>query len=108
MDVSAILVTEENRIGNISLSFNSRIPRHDVLVVTASDTFEILGTTVTKHDGEVLYDGIDAESSLSNAVYAQDADFVRAIVEGTEPEYTADEALLTIRVIQDIENTRRP
>lgn len=104
MDVSAVLQTQDLRLGNVSLSYHSRIAVSDFLVVTEEHSYEIRDGSLFDESG-VVYDGGGIAQAQQDAVAAQDAEFLSAIVEGRAPRFTMDAALPTMRVLQLLAST---
>jgi 2-hydroxy-4-carboxymuconate semialdehyde hemiacetal dehydrogenase len=92
MDVAAVLTTPDNRVATVTLSYHSRVPVNDFLVVSPAHTMLVTEGQLVL-DGELAYDAGSAAQAQSAAVVAQDRDFASAVVHGTVPATTVKRLL---------------
>jgi 2-hydroxy-4-carboxymuconate semialdehyde hemiacetal dehydrogenase len=100
MDVAAVLRAAGDRLATVSLSYHSREPTSDFLVVSPERTLSLSGATL-REDGEVVYSA-DVATVQFEAVVAQDRDFLEAVRSGTAPEVRAADVLPAARVLADL------
>lgn len=105
MDVSAVLQTSDHRLANVSLSYHSRRPQGDFLIITESETFEISDGRVLGADG-VLFNSEGTAAVQLAAVAAQDREFLDAVLDGRRVQFSTSDALPTLAVLQQLEALR--
>jgi 2-hydroxy-4-carboxymuconate semialdehyde hemiacetal dehydrogenase len=97
MDAAAVLATEDGRLASIAISYHSREPISDFLVIAPDLTFQIDGA-VLRENGAVVYDGGGVATEQANAITAQDKAFLDAAAGGPEPLVQAADVLPAARV----------
>jgi 2-hydroxy-4-carboxymuconate semialdehyde hemiacetal dehydrogenase len=101
MDVSATLVTDDDRLGSVTLSYHSRAPKSDILVIAEDATYEIQGGRLFVDDS-LVFDTDNAADVQTQAVLAQDRAFVDALRGDTSAVFTAADTVPTMRVLQTL------
>ncbi|WP_432970611.1 Gfo/Idh/MocA family protein [Dactylosporangium sp. CA-233914] len=107
MDVAAVLSTEDHRFASITLSYHSRIPASDFLVITPDHSFLVTEGRLLM-DGDVVYDAGTAADAQTAAIIAQDRAFAEAIVHGTTPDTSVDVLLPALNVQQTLADLSDP
>ncbi len=99
MDVAITLRSADGALATLSLSFHSRIAVSDYLVVAEDQTYEIRDGRLHSPDGVVVDGGGTAAVQIA-AIDAQDREFLQAIIEQRPTRFTIEDALPTMRVLQ--------
>ena len=81
MDVNGRIESEDKRFASINLSYHSRHSKNDVVVITDTDTFEIVDGTLLRN-GERITPALTNQQLLMNAVMKQDLTFLDAVKTG--------------------------
>lgn len=98
MDVAAVLRTGDGRLASLALSYHSREPVNDVLLMSAEQTL-VIADGKLRRGSEPLAGGGDVAAAERAAVAAQDAHFLAAIGQGHEPQPSIGEALAVLEVL---------
>ena len=97
MDAAFTLRTADSRIATVDVSYHARRPKADFLVITESDTFEIVGATLLRNDVELMAG--DVALVQSAAVLEQDRAFIDAVNGNGDALYLANHALPALQVL---------
>lgn len=81
MDINGRIESEDKRFASINLSYHSRHEKNDVVVITDSDTFEIINGTLLRN-GDRITAVLTNQQLLKNAVMKQDLSFLDAVKTG--------------------------
>lgn len=103
MDVAAALATGDGRLATVAISYHSREPISDFLVI-APDLTQLVSGAVLRENGEVVYDGGDVATVQFDAVTAQDRTFLDAVAGGPPPLVQAADVLPAARVLAALES----
>lgn len=102
MDVAGALAAPDGRLASVAISYHSRQPVSDFLVVAPERTLLVDGPLL-REDGEVVYDGGDVATVQFDAVTAQDRAFLDAVAGGPPPAVQAADVLPAARVLARLE-----
>ncbi|SDL35340.1 Gfo/Idh/MocA family protein [Microbacterium azadirachtae] len=97
MDASFSLKTTDDRIGTVDLSYHSRRPKSDFLVITEHNTWEIDGGTLFRN-GETISVGQVSEIQ-ANAIREQDRTFIQAVDGKTADFFSAAHAIPALEIL---------
>lgn len=104
MEVFGNILSEDGRFATINLSYHSRHPKNDVLVITESSTFEIVDGVLLRN-GEQLTPSLTSEELLRQAVLNQDRLFLEAVRSGNHSGvYTVKNARTVMESLGSIKN----
>lgn len=81
MDISGRIESDDKRFATLNLSYHSRHPKNDVVVITESDTFEIANGVLLRNGDQITPD-LPSHQLLKEAVVAQDLAFLEAVHTG--------------------------
>ena len=81
MDISGRIESDDKRFATLNLSYHSRHPKNDVVVITESDTFEIANGVLLRNGDQITPD-LPNHQLLREAVIAQDLAFLEAVHTG--------------------------
>ncbi|MFF1877085.1 Gfo/Idh/MocA family protein [Leifsonia sp. NPDC058230] len=101
MDAAAVLVAPDGDLASLALSYHSRMSFGGLMVVGEEDTFEIRGGALICN-GEIILDCGDWDEMMREAQADQDRDFLDAIRENRRPQFTIDDALPSMRVLDRV------
>ena len=101
MDVAAVLVAPDGDLASLALSYHSRMSFGNLMVIGEDQTFEVCGGALVCN-GETVIDCGDWETMMRDAQAAQDREFLDSIREGRKPSFTIDDALPTMRVLNEL------
>lgn len=102
MDVAGAFATGDGRLATVAISYHSRQPISDFLVISPELTLLVDGA-VLRENGEVVHDGGDVASVQFDAVTAQDRAFLDAVDGGPAPHVQAADVLPAARVLATLE-----
>ncbi|GAA0992311.1 Gfo/Idh/MocA family oxidoreductase [Acrocarpospora macrocephala] len=102
MDVGAVLATPGGDLATLSLSYHSREPVSDYLLIAEDQTLHIRDGRLYGPDG-VIVDSPGVAATQDAAIEAQDADFLAAVAEGRAPRCTVADVLPAMRVLDALE-----
>lgn len=102
MDLSISVRAPDGRLATLALSYHSRVSAEDCIVITPDETFTIVDGSLLRNGDPVLVSGSDDEMK-KRAIDAQDAEFVRAVVDGRQPQPAARDLLGLAKALSDIE-----
>lgn len=97
MDAAFTLLTDDDRMGRVDLSYHSRRAISDVLVVTEHDTFEIVGANLW-HNNELVLEA-EVAPTQADAILQQDRAFLAAVGGDASGLFTAAAALPALAVL---------
>ncbi|WP_283137119.1 Gfo/Idh/MocA family protein [Rhizohabitans arisaemae] len=103
MDVAAVLVTPTGDLATLSLSYHSREPISDYVLIAEDTTLHIKDGRLYGPDG-VIVDSPGVAATQDAAIEAQDADFLAAVAEGRSPRCTVADVLPAMRVLDALAN----
>ncbi|WP_238011653.1 Gfo/Idh/MocA family oxidoreductase [Dactylosporangium sp. AC04546] len=103
MDVGAVLVTPSGDMATLSLSYHSREPVSDYVLIAEDQTLHINDGRLYGPDG-VIVDSAGVAATQDAAIEAQDADFLAAVTEGRTPRCTVADVLPAMRVLDALEH----
>ncbi|WP_116948925.1 Gfo/Idh/MocA family protein [Jiangella endophytica] len=107
MDVAGAFVTADGRLASVAISYHSRQPVSDFLVIAPERTLLVDGPLL-RENGEVVYDGGDVATVQFDAVTAQDRAFLDAVAGGPAPLVRAADVLPAARVLATLETGALP
>lgn len=81
MDINGRVESDDKRFATLNLSYHSRLQKNDVLVITESDTFEVINGALIRN-GEQITPDVPSNQLLKNAVIMQDLAFLSAVHTG--------------------------
>lgn len=103
MDLAIRVSSEDGRLATLALSYHSRIPAEDCIIITPDETFTVSDGTLLRN-GQPLLAGVSDDDMKKRAIEAQDAVFVEAIRTGRAPYPCAGELLGLAGALSDIES----
>lgn len=107
MDVAGAFVTSDGRLASVAISYHSREPVSDFLVIAPERTLLVSGAAL-RENGEVVFDGGDVATVQFDAVTAQDRAFLAAVDGGPAPHVQAADVLPAARVLAALESGALP
>lgn len=81
MDINGRIESDDKRFASLNLSYHSRHPKNDLVVITESDTFEVTNGALIRN-GEQITPDISNQQLLMSAVTKQDLAFLAAVHTG--------------------------
>jgi len=102
MDVSIALRTATGSLATLALSYNSRLPLNDLVVIGEQESYRTEGGALLDSRGVVL-PADDAAAMQAAAIAAQNAVFLRAVETGAPAEPSAAGVLPVYRALQEVD-----
>ncbi|WP_158674578.1 Gfo/Idh/MocA family protein [Streptomyces hoynatensis] len=99
MDISLTLKTRRDQLGIVSMSYHSRVPVYDYVLVCEEDTLVIENGVLRDRDG-VLYDPRQDPTENRDSWLLQDREFAAAVRERRPPAISAESVLPALDALQ--------
>jgi 2-hydroxy-4-carboxymuconate semialdehyde hemiacetal dehydrogenase len=106
MDVGLVLGTASGQVATLALSFHSRTPLNDYVVVGEDETYELRDGSLHSSNGVVVDGGSTADVQAA-AIRRQDLHFVRSLQAGVSPHPSVVDVLPAMRALSQAHATGR-
>ena len=100
MDINARIESDDKRFASLNLSYHSRHPKNDVVVITESDTFEVTNGALIRN-GEQITPDVPGQQLLMSAVTKQDLAFLDAVHTGDYSQVITIESAYNVMNLLD-------
>jgi 2-hydroxy-4-carboxymuconate semialdehyde hemiacetal dehydrogenase len=102
MDLMITMRSPAGALATVALSYNSRLPFNDYLVVAQDDSWFVNETSFISSEGSV-FAAENSEATLVAGVSAQTAEFLNSLRTGRRPESSVEDILECMRVLGAVE-----
>ncbi len=100
MEINGRIESDDKRFASLNLSYHSRHPKNDVVVITELDTFEVTNGALIRN-GEQITPDVPNQQLLMNAVTKQDLAFLDAVHTGDHSQVITIESAYEVMNLLD-------
>ncbi len=100
MDLGLSLTTADNRLVTIGMSYNTRFPLNDCLIIGEEESYLVTEGTTLRSTERVLYEPTGESEHHSLAMVKQNAEFLTCVRERREPELSPTGIINTMATLQ--------